>query len=237
MSTQTIIVSQVEPQHGRTAKGRAWTRYVLHTADGKSYGMGFNPPPPDLQPGAKAEINVVINERGYEDAVVVSVKPSAPDAKPPVSGNSSPTGGSAGGASGRRYRQNGEAGGFPVHPLAYERTLDRRNALNVAVAFISAKASLYEHLTKAEGAAILKMDAEGVIELASLFEAYTCGDRERAEMKLRAEKRKKEEEEARAKAEAAAKAAAEAAATAAAGAEDGDEGVTEEEYADDDMPF
>ena len=36
---------------------------------------------------------------------------------------------------GKRWRNNGEEGGFPIHQRAYERALDRRNALNASTAF------------------------------------------------------------------------------------------------------
>lgn len=65
----------------------------------------------------------------------------------------------------KRYRNNGEEGGFPVHPLAYERALDRRNALQCAVSYLNHSKALPE--------------VEDVIKIARYFEAYTTGDIER----------------------------------------------------------
>jgi hypothetical protein len=67
------------------------------------------------------------------------------------------------------YRANGEQGGFPVHPLAYERALDRRNALTNAVAF-------YAHFDEA-------LTPDNVIAVARKFEAYTTGDLDLEEAK------------------------------------------------------
>ena len=71
---------------------------------------------------------------------------------------------SAGGAA-KRYRNNGEEGGFPIHPGAYERALDRRNALNAAVSY-------------SEGRALVDTPEE-IVKVARYFEAYTTGDLER----------------------------------------------------------
>jgi len=64
------------------------------------------------------------------------------------------------------YRQNGMEGGFPIHPGAYERALDRRNALNAAVAYYSS-------------IGVTNHTAEDIVEAARFFEAYTTGDMER----------------------------------------------------------
>lgn len=69
------------------------------------------------------------------------------------------TSGSSGG--GKRYRANGEEGGFPIHPQAYERALDRRNALTAAVALATANKI---------------SDTKKIVEIAREFEAYTTGD-------------------------------------------------------------
>jgi len=75
---------------------------------------------------------------------------------------------SGGGIGGKpAYRANGEQGGFPVHPLAYERALDRRNALTNAVVFLNGMDSTTEQ----------------VIEVARKFEAYTTGDLDLEEAK------------------------------------------------------
>lgn len=66
----------------------------------------------------------------------------------------------SGGGSGRTYRNNGEKGGFPLHPQSYERALDRRNALVAAVQYIGTK----------------EATVEDVIDIARKFEAYTTGD-------------------------------------------------------------
>ena len=67
------------------------------------------------------------------------------------------------------YRQNGQEGGFPIHPLAYERALDRRNALNAAVSLYNTQYS--------EMGSTLKMSeiTTDVLELAMTFEDYTTG--------------------------------------------------------------
>ena len=84
---------------------------------------------------------------------------------PVAGGTILPYAASAGGhasAAPKRYRNNGEEGGFPIHPGAYERALDRRNALTAAVAMLGKG-------TK----------PELVVEMARYFEAYTTGDLER----------------------------------------------------------
>ena len=80
----------------------------------------------------------------------------------PVTALPEATASSGGGKSSGGYRKNGEAGGFPIHPKAYERALDRRNALNAAVAVLGN----------------LSSNADDVIKLAREFEAYTTGDLE-----------------------------------------------------------
>ena len=71
------------------------------------------------------------------------------------------------GAAPKRFRNNGEEGGFPIHPGAYERALDRRNALNAAVEF-------WPYMGSAT-----TPTPEEVVEIARYFEAYTTGDLER----------------------------------------------------------
>lgn len=88
---------------------------------------------------------------------------AVPAATKPVDSGSTTSSGTG------RYRQNGMAGGFPIHPHAYERALDRRNALNAAVALVSASPS----------ATIA--DVTDVLAIAKQFEEYTCGDAERVE--------------------------------------------------------
>lgn len=87
---------------------------------------------------------------------------------PPVAGVSAPGNASAN----KRYRNNGEEGGFPVHPLAYERALDRRNALQCATRLFG------EHGIDSEDLMSLAKD---IIDVARYFEAYTTGDLERVE--------------------------------------------------------
>lgn len=70
-----------------------------------------------------------------------------------------------------RYRKNGEAGGFPVHPLAYERTLDRRNATQVAATIVSNN--------KAVASLSVEDVTDMVLDVARKIEAYTTGDIER----------------------------------------------------------
>lgn len=93
-----------------------------------------------------------------------------------VAGGSSESTGSkapARSGGGRSYRANGEEGGFPIHPLAYERALDRRNAISAASTII---ASEIAHGTEFEDV------AEATLSLARTFEAYSTGDEERLAM-------------------------------------------------------
>lgn len=71
----------------------------------------------------------------------------------------------------RAYRANGEEGGFPVHPMAYERALDRRNAITCAVNALGAGKSPDEY-----------------IDMAREFEAYTTGSADYEAAKELAEK-------------------------------------------------
>ncbi len=88
--------------------------------------------------------------------------PATPAAKPA----------SGGGIGGKpAYRANGEQGGFPVHPLAYERALDRRNALTNAVAYAAGYKGDHD------------VTPELIIEVARKFEAYTTGDLDLEEAK------------------------------------------------------
>lgn len=68
------------------------------------------------------------------------------------------SGGSRGG-----FRKNGEEGGFPIHSLAYERALDRRNAIATATALAGAFPAKLKTV-------------EDVFEVARRIEAYTTGD-------------------------------------------------------------
>lgn len=61
------------------------------------------------------------------------------------------------------FRQAGTEGGFPLHPMAYERALDRRNALTAAV-----------QVAVAGGDPSL-LDEQYIINLARKFEDYTTG--------------------------------------------------------------
>lgn len=76
----------------------------------------------------------------------------AADVPATVAPSSEPTGGTS-----RRYRHNGEEGGFPIHKKAYERALDRRNATQVA-------------------ARLAPKDVDELLMFARKIEAYTCGD-------------------------------------------------------------
>lgn len=60
---------------------------------------------------------------------------------------------------GSGYRRHGEEGGFPIHARAYERALDRREAVRNAVAALGAGKTASEYLT-----------------MAKEFEAYTTGE-------------------------------------------------------------
>jgi len=71
---------------------------------------------------------------------------------------------------GKRWRNNGEEGGFPIHQRAYERALDRRNALNAAVDLANS-GCLDDVMVKMKTDEIV---AE-VIRIAREFEDYTTG--------------------------------------------------------------
>lgn len=89
---------------------------------------------------------------------ITTVKDGTPVTASP---EAAPAGGTTGGS---KYRKNGEEGGFPIHARAYERALDRRNALTNAVAMASYST--------------VAVSPEDIIELARKFEAYTTGDLE-----------------------------------------------------------
>lgn len=75
------------------------------------------------------------------------------------------------------YRANGEKGGFPIHPLAYERALDRRNALNVAATLLESSMEIKPVLDLTDKD--LDNISTAVLTLARKFEAYSTGDLER----------------------------------------------------------
>lgn len=100
-----------------------------------------------------------------------------------IQGNLKAAGGAASGGSssaakapasgGRTYRANGEEGGFPIHPLAYERALDRRNAISAASALVAAQIAKGEEFEDV---------ADATLAIAMTFEAYSTGDLDRAAM-------------------------------------------------------
>lgn len=77
------------------------------------------------------------------------------------------------------YRQNGTEGGFPVHPLAYERALDRRNALNAAVSVWNEGG-----ITGMDELGIdTSISLDAIIAIARHFEDYTTGTADYEEAK------------------------------------------------------
>ena len=89
---------------------------------------------------------------------VTTVKDGTAVNAPAASAVSAGSGGGKGG-----YRKNGEEGGFPIHPKAYERALDRRNALQCAVNYVQYDADS-------------AISVDDVLRIARKFEAYTTGD-------------------------------------------------------------
>lgn len=122
----------------------------------------------EVEKGDTVEFQYRVNGR-YRN-IQGNVTKSSGGAEASTGGSKAPTTRSTGG---RSYRANGEEGGFPIHPLAYERALDRRNAINAASNII---ASEIAHGTEFEDV------ADATLSLARTFEAYSTGDEERAAM-------------------------------------------------------
>lgn len=121
-------------------------------------GVRYGAYKPEQLAGAKQgdEVQFDFKENGQYKNISGNVrvvnKSAAPKAAP-----------SSGNTSSRSSRANGEEGGFPLHEKSYERALDRRNAINAAVA--------YAALAK------LKPESPGeIVDIAREFEAYTTGD-------------------------------------------------------------
>lgn len=149
-----------------TAKAR--TGKSIQLDDGNWYGAFNASQLGGVEKGDSVELSYKINGR-YRNIQGNVTKASG--------GSASSTGGSASStparSGGRSYRANGEEGGFPIHPLAYERALDRRNAINAASKIIS--------MEIAHGTEFADV-AEATLSLARTFEAYSTGDEERMAM-------------------------------------------------------
>ena len=147
---ENVWVNEQETKYGVKNK----TIYVIN---GTRYDGGFKKPAAEKGD----EVEIVYDETSkYHNVKSIQVlgKSTTTPSTPRNTGGGSGTG--------RTYRGNGEAGGFPLHPKSYERALDRRNALNAAVESIRL-------FTDSES---LEITEEDVIALARKYEAYTTGD-------------------------------------------------------------
>jgi hypothetical protein len=145
-----------------TAKAR--TGKSIQLEDGNWYSAFNASQIGDVEKGDTVEFSYKVNGRyrNIQGNVSKSASSSASSSAPASSGRG-----------GRTYRANGEEGGFPIHPLAYERALDRRNAVSAASAIVAAeiaRGTEYEDV------------AEATLSLARVFEAYSTGDEDRAAM-------------------------------------------------------
>ena len=137
---------------------------VTYVIDGNRYSGGFLKAgaSPAATEGDTVEIMYDDGTRFNNVKALTVVSRGSGISVSPASGGGASSGGS-------KYRQNGTEGGFPIHPLAYERALDRRNALNAAI--------LYAINTEESK----DIDTEMIIDIAKRFEAYTTGDLDREE--------------------------------------------------------
>ena len=145
---EQVWVNEQETKYGVKNK----TIYVIN---GTRYDGGFKKPAAEKGD----EVEIVYDETSkYHNVKSIQVlgKSTTTPSTPRNTGGGSGTG--------RTYRGNGEAGGFPLHPKSYERALDRRNAIKCAVDHC---ATLGPNIT---------FSPEEVIATARLFEAYTTGD-------------------------------------------------------------
>lgn len=163
MNTYTGKIERVFKDMRNTRYGpKEATSFMI---DGVKYGGGFKKY--TVKEGDSVTIKFE-DDGTYKNITDLSLAASAPT--------------SSGAYKARSGRAAGEAGGFPLHPLAYERALDRRNALNAATTVLTTKASLEKD--------VAWITPETIIEMAKKFEAYTTGDEEReaAEKEFEAEK-------------------------------------------------
>lgn len=118
-----------------------------------------------INKGDEVELNYETTDKGFNNIKAINVTKANP------AGGATQSQGTGGGGGSRQYRKNGEEGGFPVHPLAYERALDRRNALQCAVKAME----FIDYSTEEEDV------TEIILTNARKFEAYTTGDLDRDE--------------------------------------------------------
>lgn len=118
--------------------------------------------------GDSVEFSYKVNGRYRNIQGNVTKSSGGASSAPASSGGSRPAA-----TGGRTYRANGEEGGFPIHPLAYERALDRRNAVTAAASIIAAEISRGTEFEDVGSA---------TLELARMFEAYSTGDEDRMAM-------------------------------------------------------
>jgi len=150
MNTVTGVISKKFVDMRNTKFGpKEATSFVI---DGIKYSGGFKKY--SANEGDSVSITYETTPQGYHNVSNLVLVGQA------AGGNRPATGASKSG-----YRQAGSEGGFPLHPLAYERALDRRNALQCAVAWAAQNGS--------------KMAPEKIVEVARTFEDYTTGDSER----------------------------------------------------------
>lgn len=149
-----------------TITSKARTGKSIQLDDGNWYSaFAASQIPAELKAGDS--VTFEYKENGRYRNIQGNVKKAGGGAPAASGGKSAPASG------GRGYRANGEEGGFPIHPLAYERALDRRNAIAAASTII---ASQIAHGTEFEDI------ADATLQLAMTFEAYSTGDMERMAM-------------------------------------------------------
>ena len=166
------VIEAKEPRKVNTQWGPKDT--VSFVIGGETYSGGFKKWD-NVNVGDEVLVTFQTTPQGYRNIKGLTVV-AAGDGAPVPQVNTAPKSGYGGGG---RYRQNGTEGGFPLHPLSYERALDRRNAVAVA-------AGLYGKIF--EGCNdITILSKEDIVGLARYFEAYTTGDIDLAEAKAMAE--------------------------------------------------
>jgi hypothetical protein len=168
------VIQSIEPRKVNTQWGAKDT--VNFTINGDTFSGGFKKWN-NVNVGDEVFITYETTAAGYRNIKGLTVVAAGSGGPVPIA-NTAPKSGSGAASGGKRYRANGEEGGFPLHPLCYERALDRRNALTAAADLAGAayRATADEtHLNK-----------EAIVEVARYFEAYTTGDLDAAEARLMA---------------------------------------------------
>lgn len=164
------VIEAKEPRKVNTQWGPKDT--VSFVIGGDTYSGGFKKWD-NVNVGDEVLVTFQTTPQGYRNIKGLTVVAAGSGAPVPQT-NTAPKSGSGGGG---RYRQNGTEGGFPLHPLSYERALDRRNAVTAA------SRALEQFLTEDID---LDKHAEAVIRLARHYEGYTTGDLDLAEAKAMA---------------------------------------------------